>query len=134
MTAARTLCALALAALVAGALSGAPAAADDGGGRDEGERRGGCSGDSEVSLRVRARDGVLRVEFELEPARGKRTWRVILLHERRTAMRSVVRPGAGGSYRLRRELPDWLGTDTVAARATAAGGEICRTTVTVLGR
>jgi hypothetical protein len=127
---------VALAVLVAGALSAAPSAAADDDGRDESERRGGCSGDSEASLRVRARDGVLRVEFELEPAEGARTWRVILLHERRTALRTVIviRPDASGSYRLRRRLPDWLGTDTVAARATAPGGEICRAFVTVLGR
>lgn len=103
-------------------------------GREEGDRRGRCSGDSEASLRVRARDGLLRVELEIESSRRARTWTVILLHERRTALRSLIRPREDGSYRLRRQLPDWLGTDTVAARATAAGGEVCRVAVTVLGR
>ncbi|HEY7732370.1 MAG TPA: hypothetical protein VH950_15935 [Gaiellaceae bacterium] len=122
---------MALVAVVAAALSlVAAAAADDG--HDEGERRVRCSGGSEARLRVRARDGVLSVELELRPARAGRTWRVIVLHERRTAARSVIRLGSGG--RLRRQLPDWLGTDTVAARATAAAGEACRVAVTVRGR
>jgi hypothetical protein len=83
---------------------------------------------------VRARDGVLRIELELEPAGKTRAWRVILLHERRTAFRGVGRARGDGSYRLRRRLPDWVGTDTVTARATAAGGEVCLASVTVLGR
>jgi hypothetical protein len=126
-----TVRALALVALMAGVLSLVGAATGDDG-RDESERRVRCSGDSEARLRVRARDGVLRVELELQPARAERRWQVIVLHERRTAARSLIRPGSGG--RLRRQLPDWLGTDTVAARATATGGEVCRLSVTVLGR
>jgi hypothetical protein len=102
------------------------AVADDGeDGRDV-RRTGSCTDASSVTLRLQARDDVIRVELELDSRPGSR-WTVILLHERRIVFRGVLRTGrSGGGLRLRRSVPDWFGRDTLVARATGPRGASCR--------
>lgn len=103
----------------------AGAVADDGDERDV-RRAGSCTDASSVTLRLRARDDVIRVEVELDSRPGSR-WTVILLHERRIVFRGLLRAGrSGGEVRLRRTVPDWFGRDTVVARATGPRGASCR--------
>ena len=102
-------------------------AADD----DRGRVEFRCSRGSEAELRVRVRGSQIRVELDIDVERPGGAWRVILLHERRTAFRGTLRPGSSGSIRLRRTVPNWFGTDTVTVRATAARGETCRATAVV---
>jgi hypothetical protein len=78
-----------------------------------------------VTLRLRARDDVIRVELELDSRPGSR-WTVILLHERRIVFRGVLRTGSGGELRLRRSVPDWFGRDTLVVRATGPRAATCR--------
>ena len=93
---------------------------------------GRCSGSSTASLRVRKDDGELRVELRVDTRRAGATWRVVLLHDRRIAFRRSVRTGSSSrSLRVRRELPDWFGRDTVVARATGPRGETCRASVRI---
>jgi hypothetical protein len=93
---------------------------------------GRCSGSSTASLRVRRDDGELRVELRVDTRRAGATWRVVLLHDRRIAFRRSVRTGSSSrSLRVRRELPDWFGRDTVVARATGPRGETCRASVRI---
>jgi len=101
----------------------APAASAD---EDEVRARGTCSARSTASLRVRADDGVLRVEIRVDPRRRGGAWNVILLHERRIVYRGRLAASGGGSLRLRRNLPDLFGKDTVVARATGPLRETCR--------
>jgi hypothetical protein len=116
------------AALAALAIA-APAAAVGADGGDDVRREGVCSGRSEVSLRLRADDGEIRVEVELEAARRGSRWFVIVLHERRTAFRGTLR-ARGDSLRLRRSVRDWYGSDTFVVRASA-GRETCRVSATL---
>jgi hypothetical protein len=102
----------------------ATAGEDDGG--DDVRRTGSCTGSSETRLRLRADDDTIRIELEVETRRRRSTWTVILLHERRIAFRGRLRARDDGSVRLRRTVPDWFGSDTVAARAVGPGPETCR--------
>ena len=115
-------------------LAGAPtamargsAAADDGQARVETR----CSRGSEAELRVRVRGREIRVELDIDVERPGGTWRVILLHERRTAYQGTLRPGGSGTIRLRRTVANWFGTDAFTVRATASRGETCRATAVV---
>ena len=114
---------VALCAALALPLSAAAGAGDD---RDEVRRTGTCTRSSETTLRLRTDDGAIRVELEIETGRRGSRWTVILLHERRIAFRGALRTRSSGSLELRRTVPDWLGTDTVAVRATGPQRETCR--------
>ena len=123
----------ALPVLVTAVALAAPAAAlgstADG---DEVRVTGRCSGTSTAALRVREEEDELRVELRVDTHRPGATWRVILLHERRTAYRGVRRTSASSrSLRVRRTLADWYGPDTVVARATGPRGETCRVAATI---
>jgi hypothetical protein len=121
------LCALAM------ALAGAPAAAKDGGGRDV-RATGKCGGGATSSLRLRARDGSIAVEFEVRRRRGVRErWRVVLVHERRVAWRGTVSATRSRAFRVRRSLHEYDGPDRVTARATSPGGASCEATGTLSG-
>jgi hypothetical protein len=121
---------LALASSVAALILPLSAAADDDP-RDEVRRGGTCSRSSDVELRLRGDDGRIRVELEIETGRRGARWRVIVLHERRTAFRGEIRTRNDGSLELRRSVPDWFGTDTVVVRASGPRAETCRVTATL---
>jgi hypothetical protein len=106
------------------------AAADDEP-RDEVRHTGTCSRSSDVELRLRADDGRIRIELEIETNRRGARWSVIVLHERRTAFRVATRTRSNGSLELRRSVPDWYGTDTVVVRASGPGAETCRVSATL---
>ena len=112
---------VALAAVVAALALPVAAAADD-----DVRRTGSCTRSSEIELELRADDGAIRVELEIETGRRRARWRVILLHERRTVFRGFVRTRSNGSLELRRSVPDWFGTDTVVVRASGPRAETCR--------
>jgi hypothetical protein len=107
------------------------ALADGGDGRDDVRRSGSCTRAGEVRLRLRADDASIRVELEIERGRRTAKWTVIVLHERRIVFRGAVRSRSDGSLRLRRELPDWLGSDNVTVRASEPQGESCRVSATI---
>lgn len=114
-----------LAALLAVLVLPLSAVADDEP-RDEVRRAGTCSRSSDVELRLRADDGRIRVELEIETSRRGTRWSVIVLHERRTTFRGEIRTRSDGSLELRRSVPDWFGTDTVVVRASGPRAETCR--------
>jgi hypothetical protein len=89
-------------------------------------RTGTCSRLSEVKLRLRSDDAVIRVELEIETERRGSRWTVILLHERRIAFRGNLRTDSDGSLELRRSVPDWYGVDSFVVRATGPRNESCR--------
>ena len=124
---------LLVAAAVLGAAVGQPAvAAADDDERREVRKAGICTGSSDSSIRVRADDGEIRIEFEIDTARSTGTWRVILLHERRIVVRAAVASGGSGrSLRLRRTVADWYGRDTITVRASGPRAETCRVSATV---
>jgi hypothetical protein len=125
----RILALVLLAAVLAAPVDALAARADD---DDEVRVAGTCSRTSEVSLRLRSDDDEIRVELRIDTNRARASWRVVLLHERRLAYRATVRTSASSrSVRVRRELPDWFGRDTVAVRATGPRGETCRVSASI---
>ncbi|HEX6022057.1 MAG TPA: hypothetical protein VFZ00_08675 [Solirubrobacter sp.] len=104
----------------------APAAADD-----DARVKGTCGRGAKSELRVRAKDGSLRVEFRVDSRRSRERWRVFIVHERRVVWRGSVRTRSGGSLRIRRSLPDYDGADEVSVRATGPGGNTCQATATL---
>ena len=124
-------CAVTLALLAAAA----PAAARDGGdddGRREARVEGTCAKGASSKLRLRSRDGRISVEFEVKRSRRGERWRIVLVHERRIAWRGSVRTArSGGSFRVRRSLPDLDGSDRVKVRASGPRGLTCEASATL---
>ncbi len=126
------LCALAL--LVAAPLAlAAPGPGSDGDGEQEARVSGRCSSQTSSQLRLRSRDGSIRVEFEVKRRRARESWRVVFVHERRVAWRGTVRTSSSGSFRVRRSYKDYDGADNVTARATGPRGITCRASATLRG-
>jgi hypothetical protein len=124
-------CCLALVALVLGA----PASAA---GRDDGDKdaraEGTCGGRVSCQLRLKAKDGDILVEFEVDSTRGRERWRLVLVHERRVVWRGRARTRSGsGSFRIRRSIPDFDGADQVTVRASGPRGNTCQATATLRG-
>ena len=122
---------LALLLAVAAFTMATPARADHGGGRSEVQVTSRCTGAGTLRLRLRAEDGWIRIDAEIEPARTGSRWSVIVLHERRIVARVTLTAPQGGSVELRRTVRDWVGSDTVVVRASAVGGATCRAAAAV---
>lgn len=108
---------------------------DDDGDRREARVGGTCGGGGATSkLRLRSRDGVIGVEFEVQRRGRGEAWRVVLVHERKVEWRGSVRTsGSSGSFRVRRSLDDFDGPDQVTVRASGPRGIICQATATLAG-
>jgi hypothetical protein len=111
-------------------LAGAPAPAwtRDGGDDSRREARvaGTCAKGASSKLRLRSRDGDISVEFDVARSRRGEAWRVVVVHERRVAWRGSVRTRrSGGSFRVRRTLRDYDGSDRVTVRASGPRGLSC---------
>lgn len=106
-------------------LVGAPATAFAG---DQARVNGTCGGGATSELRLDARNGRIRVEFEVDSDRGGERWRVVVAHERRVAWRGSARTRSNGSFRIRRSIPDFDGADQVTVRASGPRGNTCTAT------
>ena len=125
-----------LGALLALLVVAAPAPARDGAGGGGGDVRvsGRCSKATSSQLRLRARDGAIRLEFEVRRRRAGEAWRVVIVHERRVVARASARTsGSSGSFRVRRSLHDLDGPDRVTARASGPRGLTCEASATLAG-
>ena len=116
-------------------LAAAPAAgAKDGGSDDRREARvdATCSRGATAELRLRSRDGAIRVEFDLRRRRSGELWRVAVVQERRVRWRASLRTrGSSGSLRVRRTLRDLDGPDRVTVRASGPRGLTCEANATL---
>lgn len=123
------------------ALLAAPAAFGDGGSGGGGsggggsgssaelrvEAAGSCTRSTSARLRLRSKEGWIRVEFEVDSRRNGVVWRVVALHERNLFFQGTARTLApSGSFEIRRSVQDWWGTELISARATSPSGEVCR--------
>ncbi len=114
--------------------SGSGSSGSGGGSGDRDARvKGRCSKGASSELRLRARDGLIRVEFEVKRRRPRESWRVVFVHERRVAWRGTVRTTSSGSFRVRRSYGDYEGADNVTARATGPRGLTCQASATLRG-
>jgi hypothetical protein len=121
-------CIVALALLAAAA----PALARDGH-RREARVAGRCSKGAASELRLRARDGRIRVDFAVKRSRSRATWRIVLVQERRVKWRGTVRSRASRSFRVRRSLANLGGPDRVTVRAYGRRGITCEASATLPG-
>ena len=91
-----------------------------------------CSKGATAELRLRSRDGEIRLEFELRRRRSGELWRVAVVQERRVVWRASLRTrGSSGSLRVRRSLRDLDGPDRVTVRASGPRGLTCEASATL---
>jgi hypothetical protein len=124
------LAALTLAAVLLAGAAPAWARGGDDGGHGDARVRGTCGRGASSELRLSSHDGTIRVEFEVK-RRGRSTWRVTLVHERRVAWRGTVH--ARDSFRVRRSVGDFDGPDQVTVRASGPRGVVCTGSATLSG-
>lgn len=128
--------------VLAGLLVGAPALAKDADGGDDarsdddGRREARvsaiCSKGATSSLRLRSRDGVIRLEFWVKRRPRGEAWRIVLVHERRVEWRHTLRTsGSSGTFRVRRTITDYDGPDHIHARASGPRGLTCAAEATL---
>jgi 2-methylaconitate cis-trans-isomerase PrpF len=122
---------LVLAAVAACAALSLPAVATAG--DDEEVRKAGtCTASSRMSIRLRADEDDIRIDLEIRTQQRGSAWSVILLRERRTVFRGVVRsPRSSRTVKLRRTIDDWVGRDSIVVRASGPRLETCRVSATI---
>jgi hypothetical protein len=103
-----------------------PVAADAKGGPIEVRVAGVCSSGATSKLRLRSRDGVIDVRFEVDHSRASELWRVVLVHERRVGWKgSAKTTRLGGAFEVERTLKDLPGADEVTVRSWGPRGLVC---------
>ena len=119
----RRILAVAMAALVMGALAG-PAAAKDG----AVIRTGDCSGRADWKLKGAPDDGRLEVEFEIDSNRIGQTWRVRLADNGNVFFRGTRQTlGPSGSFSVETRTANRAGTDRIVGFAkNPATGQTCK--------
>lgn len=118
------------------ACAGAPdrVAARGGGGGEEVRATARCGARTTATLRLRGRDGGIRVQFEVDHDRSGARWRVVLVQDRRVVWRGTARTGgASDAFEIERRLRDLPGADTVSARAWGPRGVTCAASATLRG-
>jgi hypothetical protein len=100
--------------------------------RDEVRVAGTCGGSARSELELKARDGGIEAEFEVDHARRGSLWRLTLSQEGRVIWRGSVR-ARSGSFSVERRLRNLAGADRVSVRASGPRGVSCRATATLAG-
>lgn len=103
-----------------------------GGGDDEVRAAGSCGRGASAELRAREHHGALEVEFRVRRSRDGERWNVVLVHERRVAVRTTA-TSRGSGLRVRRTIPDYDGADQITARASGPRGLTCQATAVLPG-
>lgn len=120
--------------LIAGATVASARGGGGGGGGTEVRAQGTCGKGATAKIRLRGRDGGIRVRFEVDHHRSGVWWRVVLIQDRRVVWRGRARTGgASASFEVERFLRDLPGADQVTARAWGPGGLTCAATATLPG-
>ena len=107
----------------------APAAASaDGGGDDRVEKRGRCSQGAQWRIRAGTEDDRIEVEGEIDSGSSGQRWKWRLFHnDSLSASDFAWTVGVSGSFEVRREMTDLVGTDQFSFRArNQVSGEWCR--------
>jgi hypothetical protein len=119
----RTATLLSLAAVVTAAAI--PAAADAKGG--SGIRvAGACSGAALSKLKAKHDNGRIEVEFEVDSNRRGQRWQVVIKRSGRAVYRATKTTTApSGSFTSRKLTRNGAGIETISARATGPGGQVC---------
>jgi hypothetical protein len=120
--------------LTTAAVLALPAAADarGGGSSDDVRASGTCGGGVRSELRLKAHDGEIETQFELDHARSGSAWRVVVVQEGRVVWRATLR-ARRGAFKIDRRLRDLAGADRVSIRAAGPQGVACRASATLPG-
>jgi len=103
------------------------------GGRDEVRSAGACGRGADSKLKLKADDGRIEVEFEVEHARRSSSWRVVVVQEGRVAWRGRARTSTRGAFEVKRRLRDLGGADRVTVRGVGPRGVTCVASATLSG-
>jgi len=101
-------------------------------GRGEVRAAGTCGGSARSELELKARDGGIEAEFEVDHARRGSLWRLTFSQEGRVVWRGSAR-ARSGSFSIERRLRNLAGADRVSVRASGPRGVTCRVTATLAG-
>ena len=94
-------------------------------------KSGNCSAASHSRLKVKAEDGRLETEFEVDQNRVGKRWRVTIKRNGSTVFRSMRTTQApSGSFEVRRLLAGGAGSRIVATAKALSSGETCRAAIT----
>ena len=94
-------------------------------------KSGTCSAASHSKLKVKADDGRLETEFEVDQNRVGKRWRVTIKRNGSTVFRSIRKTQApSGSFEVRRLLAGGAGSRIVATAKALGSGETCRAAIT----
>jgi hypothetical protein len=115
-------------AVAVGAIAPAAALGKDGDVR----RNGTCTGNATTKIKLSPENGRIETEFEVDQNRNGVTWDVVLRRNGNVAVRTTAttRPPSG-SFEVRRVLGNSPGPDTISARATGPGGQVCTARATI---
>jgi hypothetical protein len=115
-------------AVAVGTIAPAAALAKDG----DVERNGTCTGNATAKIKLSPENGRIETEFEVDQNRNGVTWGVVLRRNGNVVVRTTAttRPPSG-SFEVRRVLGNSPGPDTISARATSPGGQVCTARATI---
>ena len=96
------------------------------------QRNGTCTGNATTKIKLSPENGRIETEFEVDQNRNGVTWNVVLRRNGNVAVRTTAttRPPSG-SFEVRRLLANGPGPDTISARATSPGGQVCTARATI---
>jgi hypothetical protein len=115
-------------AVAVGTIAPAAALAKDG----DVERNGTCTGNATAKIKLSPENGRIETQFEVDQNRNGVTWGVVLRRNGNVVVRTTAttRPPSG-SFEVRRLLGNSPGPDTISARATSPGGQVCTARATI---
>jgi hypothetical protein len=94
-------------------------------------KSGTCSAASHSRLKVKADDGRLETEFEVDQNRVGKRWRVTIKRNGSNVFRGIRKTQApSGSFEVRRLLAGGAGSRIVATAKSLSSGETCRAAIT----
>jgi hypothetical protein len=95
--------------------------------------RGTCTGSSTSKLKLKAENGRIEAEFEVDQNRNGVPWTVVLTRNgTRVAQLTKVTKGPSGSFTARKVIANGAGADVVKATARRSG-ESCTVRATFAG-
>jgi hypothetical protein len=119
----RTVTLLSLAAAVTAAAIPATADAKHGTGT---RVSGACSGAAVSKLKAAHENGKIEVEFEVDSNRRGQSWQVVIKRGSSAVYRATKTTKApSGSFTSRKITRNGAGVETISARATGPGGQVC---------
>ncbi len=95
-------------------------------------KAGSCGSGATSKLKLKADDGAIEAEFEVDRNRSGERWRVTFSRDGHVVAKAHPRThGRSGSFSVERRLSDPSGADRITARGTGPTGLTCTATATL---